>query len=108
MKVDHTQALQALEQQLQQIINHKQSLRTKLLELDSAIKAVASSPTTYRAIGNILVAKDPKDLAIELEQEHEALKVRLGSFEKQEEKLSSKKKELQEQIMKELQGGKHE
>ena len=106
--IERTQALQAIEQQLQQVQVHKQTLRGKILELESAVNAVKDSKTVYKAIGNVLVQKDSTVLTKELEEEKEKLSLRFTTFEKQETKLQDKRKELQDEIRKKIEGGKHE
>lgn len=102
-----TQALQAVEQQLHQVLVHKQSLRGKMLELESALRAVQTTSTAYKALGNILVQQDPKTLADELSVEKESLALRQKTLETQEARLLEKKKELQDAITTQL-GDKHE
>jgi len=91
--------LQLLQQNLQNILMQKQQFQKQLAEIESALKETESSETTYKILGNIMVATKKEDLQKELKEKKELLDLRLKNFEKQETNLKEKTEEIQKKVM---------
>jgi len=94
--------LQAIEQNLQTMLLHKQQAQANLMEIDAALTELGKAKTAYKIIGNVMVSAGPEELKKELEQKKDMVQLRVSTFEKQEKKLRDQAKELQEKVMKEL------
>lgn len=88
------------QQQLQNIVMQKDSVRLQSLEIDRALEEInaSSQKTAYKITGGIMIAKPAEDLKKDLEETKEALSIRLKSLEKNEQKLTDQLKELQEKL----------
>tara|TARA_Y100000310_G_C20600692_1_gene772852 strand:+ start:462 stop:776 length:315 start_codon:yes stop_codon:yes gene_type:complete len=91
--------LQLMQQNLQNILMQKQQFQKQLAEITSAVKEIETSETTYKILGNIMVATKKEDLQKELKEKKELLDLRLKNFEKQETTLKEKTEELQKKVM---------
>jgi prefoldin beta subunit len=98
--------LTMLEQNLQNTALQKQSFHLQLLEIESALKEVESSPEAYKIVANIMVRSDKTELAKELIEKKEMVELRIKSLEKQESKLREKATELQQEVLGKLEKGK--
>lgn len=98
--------LSVMEQSLQQLINQKKNFQNQLLELDSALNEISTE--TYKIIGNFMFKKNSEDLKKELIEKKELLKARIKSYDRQEEDVEKKFKELQDQVLEELETKKGE
>tara|TARA_Y100000310_G_scaffold331896_1_gene406402 strand:+ start:237 stop:551 length:315 start_codon:yes stop_codon:yes gene_type:complete len=94
--------LQLLQQNLQNILVQKQQFQKQLAELNSALKEIETSETTYKILGNIMVAAKKDNLQKELTGKKELLDLRLKNFDKQEKTLNEKTEELQKKVMAEM------
>ena len=91
--------LQALEQNMQHLSTQRQQFQAQLVEVDSALLALASSPDAYRIIGNLMVKAQSKDVQHELQEKKDVLGIRIKNIEKQEERLKSKADALRKDIL---------
>jgi len=98
--------LQMMEHNLQALDQQRQQMQAQLFEIDSAISALEGATSAYRIVGSVMVNAQPADVRKELQQRKEVMEVRLQSIEKQEEKLRSSAKDLQDDVMKALKGDK--
>jgi len=58
--------LQMMEQALQNSVLQKQQLSTQLIEIDSAIKELETTPKSYKIIGNIMIDTNKIELTKDL------------------------------------------
>lgn len=97
------QELQALEQNLQNLLLQRQTFQARLLENENALKELnEAKKETYKIIGNIMVLVDKKKIKSQLEQEKEIIELRIKNIEKQESNLKEKATKLQQEVLKEL------
>lgn len=92
------QQLQALEQNMQSYALQKQNVQAQLLEAESALQELEKSDEAYRIVGNIMVKADKAVLVKELHEKSEALRVRLTTIEKQEDRLKKEAEKLQKEL----------
>ncbi len=93
---------QAYQQQLQSLLIQKENLKLSEMEIDKATEELNSTQqkTAYKITGSIMINKSVEELKKELQENKEAVGVRLKSLEKTEEKINNKLKELQEKLEK--------
>jgi len=93
---------QIMQQQLQNVMIQKESLRLNIMEIERAVEELEKSgdKTAYKITGPIMVSKPVEDIKKDLKDTKEALKVRVESLEKTEKRLMDKLKELQEKLKK--------
>ncbi|MFH1133708.1 MAG: prefoldin subunit [Nanoarchaeota archaeon] len=96
---DKLQQLQAMEQNVTNLLMQKQQIQGKLTETDSALKEMKGKQQVYRIIGNIMVLSDTAAVQKELDENRNLLQIRLKSIEKQEEKFRERAKKLQDDIL---------
>ena len=97
------QELQALEQNLQNLLLQRQTFQARLLENENALKELAEAKKeTYKVIGNIMVLADKEKLKTQLEQEKEVVELRIKNIENQEANLKEKATKLQQEVLREL------
>jgi len=91
---------QNYQQQLQSLMMQKEALKLQNVEIDKAIEelTVSKEKKAYKITGNVMISKPVEELKKELSETKEALEIKLKSFEKIEEKLNSKLKELQAKL----------
>ncbi len=94
--------LQLLQQNLQNILLQKQQLQKQLSEIDSALESMKDSTSTYKIVGNIMVASKKTDLQKDLQQKKETFYLRIKNFEKQEQTLKQKLGEFQQKVMQQI------
>ena len=94
--------LQIYEQSVQNILLQKQQFQAQITEFDSAIKELKSTKKAYRIIGNIMVASDTEDIKKDIETRKSAVELRIKTLEKQEENIKEKTKNLQAEVMKNI------
>ena len=94
--------LKLFQQNLQNILMQKQQFQKQLAEINSAVKEIETSETTYKILGNIMVSAKKEDLQKELKDKQEILDLRLKNFEKQETNLKEKTQDLQKKVMADL------
>ena len=93
---------QIMQQQLQNVLIQKESLRFSVLEIDRAVEELEKSKDkiAYKITGPIMVSKSVEDIKKDLKDTREALNVRIESLEKIEKRLADKLTELQEKLKK--------
>ncbi len=91
---------QIMQQQLQNVMIQKESLRLNTMEIERALGELekSSDKTAYKIAGPIMISKPVEDIKKDLKDTKEALKVRAESLEKTEKRLTDKLKELQEKL----------
>ena len=97
--------LQQLQQTLLDIVVRKQQLELELSEVEQALKelnALSDDAPVYKSVGALLVRADRSKLIEELNERKEILNMRVSVLGKQEERIRSQMKELQEKLQKEL------
>lgn len=100
--------LQLFEQNLQQLGLQRQQFQAQLIELDSALKELASTKKAYKIIGSIMVASDKDGLEKELKDKKEMFGIRISSVEKQEQQLGERAQALRNEIVAGLKKNKNE
>ena len=91
--------LQLLQQNLQNILVQKQQFQQQLVEFDSALTELKTTPTAYKIIGKIMLAASKEDLIKDLQQKKEITEIRLKNFAKQEEQLQKNVDRLQQELV---------
>lgn len=88
------------QQQLQNVMMQKESLRLQNVEINKALEELEASKEkkAYKITGNIMISKPAEELKTELTETKEAIEIKLKSFEKMEERLNTKLKELQNKL----------
>ena len=92
--------LQQLEQAILSSSNQITSLRSKIIEIDSALEDLSSSQKSYKIVGNIMISASNENIESDLISKKEAAKSRISSLEKQECRLKEMFKEKQEVFLK--------
>jgi len=97
--------LQQLQQSLQGVMSQKQQLEMQLTEVEQAVSELEKLNETavvYKSIGALLVKAEKGKVSTELTERKELLKMRVDVLAKQEERLRTQVKELQEKLQQEL------
>lgn len=94
--------LQMLEQNMQSIMAQKQQFTMQQAELEVALAEISKSSSSYKIVGNIMVAAASEELHKELNAKKEVFQVRIATLEKQENKLKERASALQQDVMKSL------
>ena len=97
--------LQQLQQTLQSVLTQKQQIELELLEIDQALGELEKTPdngTIYKSVGSILVKTERIKVSDELKEKKELANMRTSVLSKQEERLRSQLKELNEKLQKDL------
>lgn len=91
---------QTYQQQLQSILIQKESLKLQSMEIEKALEELNATKqeSAYKITGNIMVSKPIAELKKDLEENKEAVGIRIKSLEKTEEKINNKLQELQEKL----------
>jgi len=93
------QELQILEQKLQNSILQKQAFQMEMAETNSAIEELKKAgDEVFKIIGQLMIKSDKVKIKEELENKIKILEMRIKSFEKQEQLLSSQLEKLQEEV----------
>ena len=100
--------LQIYEQSLQNILLQKQQFQAQITEINSALKELESTDTSYKIVGNIMVHTDKKELKQDIESKKSSTEIRIKALEKQEENIREKTKNLQSEVMKGMDSGKND
>lgn len=97
---------QFLQQQLQAVLMQKEENKLELLENEKALEEIKNSNTkeVYKIVGQIMIKKDAEEAKKEIEEKISELEIRMGVFEKTEQKINDKIKELEPRIQKLLMG----
>jgi prefoldin beta subunit len=97
--------LQQIQQQIQAMAMQKSQIEAMQKESKMALdelERVTDDAIIYRSIGELIVKTDKKDSISKLKDREETLSLRLQSISRQEERLTSRFKQLQEQIQQAL------
>jgi prefoldin beta subunit len=98
--------LQQLQETLQAILAQKQQLDLELLEIDRALSELEKASddvVIYKSIGSLLIRTDKAKVTSELNERKELASMRVSVLTKQEERIRSQIKDLQEKLQKDLQ-----
>lgn len=98
--------MQEVQQNLQQVVQQSQETENELNGVRKALDELEGNDEgqVYRAVGDLMVARDRDSLEEELSEKKEDLEVRLKSLEKKEDKLREKLQETQSKITQGMQG----
>lgn len=91
--------LQLSEQKLQNLLMQKQQFQVQLNDVDSASAELKNSKQSYKIIGTVMVKKESAELEKELEEKRKIVELRIKSLEKQEDNIRQKAKQLQEEVL---------
>ena len=97
--------LQQLQQTLQSIIAQKQQLEMQLTEVEQAageLEKLDETAVVYKSIGTLLVKSEIDNVTTELTERKELVKMRVDVLAKQEERLQTQVKDLQEKLQQDL------
>jgi len=97
--------LQQLQQTLQGVMSQKQQLELQLTEVEQAITELDKLDETavvYKSIGALLVKSEKNKVTTDLTERKELLKMRVDVLAKQEERLRTQVKDLQEKLQQDL------
>lgn len=91
--------LQILEQNVQMIRTQLHSLKSGLLECETAKKSLADKEEAYSFVGNIMIKDNPQSLIADLDERISRLTKQKESFETQEKQLLEQKANLEKQLL---------
>ncbi|HWR25640.1 MAG TPA: prefoldin subunit beta [Methanosarcina sp.] len=97
--------LQQIQQQIQALAMQKSQIEAMQKESKMALdelEKLADDAVIYRSIGELVVKTNKTDSISKLKDREETLSLRLQSISRQEERLTSRFKQLQEQIQQAL------
>lgn len=97
--------LQQLQQTLQSVMAQKQQLEMQLTEVEQAVAELEKMNETaviYKSIGTLLVKSKKAKVTTDLAERKELLKMRVDVLAKQEERLKTQVKDLQEKLQRDL------
>jgi len=97
--------LQQLQQTLQGVMAQKQQLEMQLTEVEQAVSELEKLNETaviYKSIGALLVKSEKDKVTTELTERKELVKMRVDVLAKQEERLRTQVKDLQEKLQRDL------
>ncbi|MDV0446355.1 hypothetical protein MsAg5_01850 [Methanosarcinaceae archaeon Ag5] len=93
--------IQQVQQQAQTLAMQKSQTDVMIKETEMAIEELnkaADDAVVYKSVGELMVKSDKKTLLDDLTEKKETLSLRIQSIERQEERLNSRFKQLQEQL----------
>ena len=97
--------LQQLQQTLQGVMAQKQQLDMQLSEVEQAtseLEKLDETAVVYKSIGALLVKSEKDNVTTELTERKELVKMRVDVLAKQEERLRTQVKDLQEKLQQDL------
>ena len=97
--------LQQLQQSLQSVLSQKQQLDMQLTEVEQAsseLEKLDDTAVIYKSIGALLVKSEIEKVTTDLTDRKELLKMRVEKKRKQEERLRTQVKDLQEKLQRDL------
>jgi prefoldin beta subunit len=91
---------QNYQQQLQNLLIQKESLKLQNIEIERALEELNRSKekNAYKITGSIMVSKPVEELKKELGETKETLELKIKSLEKTEERMTSKLSEIQAKL----------
>ncbi|WNY27493.1 prefoldin subunit beta [Methanolapillus ohkumae] len=93
--------IQQVQQQAQTLAMQKSQTDVMIKETEMAMEELnkaADDAVVYKSVGELMVRTDKKSLLDSLTEKKETLSLRVQSIERQEERLNSRFKQLQEQL----------
>ncbi|MCW4016441.1 MAG: prefoldin subunit beta [Candidatus Bathyarchaeota archaeon] len=97
--------LQQLQQSLQGVMSQKQQLEMQLTEVEQAsseLEKLDENAVIYKSIGALLVKSEKDKVTTDLTERKELLKMRVEVLAKQDERLRTQVKDLQEKLQQDL------
>ena len=97
--------LQQLQQSLQSVMGQKQQLEMQLHEVEQAkieLEKLDETAVVYKSIGALLVKSEKNTVETELSERKELLKMRVDVLTKQDKRIKTQVKELQDQLQQDL------
>ncbi len=94
--------LQMFEQGLQSFLAQKQQFQSQLIEIESALEELSTSPEAYKIVGTIMLKTDKEELTKDLASKKEMLEIRIKAIERQEGQLKDKASKIQEEVLKQI------
>lgn len=97
--------LQQLQQTLQGVLTQKQQLELELNEVEQALgelEKLTDASVIYKSIGSLLVKSKRANVTVELNERKELLNMRINVLGKQEERLRTQVKDLQDKLQRDL------
>lgn len=97
--------LQQRQQTLQAVLTQKQQLELDLAQVEQALSELETlddSAVIYKSIGSLLVKSERPKVASELNERKDLLNMRINVLGKQEERLRSQVKDLQQKLQRDL------
>ena len=97
--------LQQLQQTLQGVLTQKQQLELGLNEVEQALselEKLTDASVIYKSIGSLLVKSKKTKVTTELNERKDLLDMRINVLGKQEERLRTQVKNLQEKLQRDL------
>jgi len=97
--------LQQLQQTLQGVLTQKQQLELELTEVEQALselEKLADTAVIYKSVGSLLVKSEKTKVTTELNERKELLNMRINVLGKQEERLRTQVRDLQEKLQQDL------
>jgi len=97
--------LQQLQQTLQGVLTQKQQLELELNEVEQALgelEKLTDASVIYKSIGSLLVKSKRANVTTELNERKELLNMRISVLGKQEERLRTQVKDLQDKLQRDL------
>ena len=97
--------LQQLQQTLQSVLTQKQQVELELLEVDQALgelEKTADDGVIYKSVGSLLIKSEKPKVTDELKEKKELSNMRISVLGKQEERLRTQIKDLNEKLQKDL------
>lgn len=97
--------LQQRQQTLQAVLTQKQQLELDLAQVEQALSELETlddSAVIYKSIGSLLVKSERSKVASELNERKDLLNMRINVLGKQEERLRSQVKDLQQKLQRDL------
>ncbi len=97
--------LQQLQQTLQSVLTQKQQVELELLEVDQALgelEKASEGSVIYKSVGSLLIKSEKPKVTDELKEKKELSNMRVSVLGKQEERLKTQIKELNDRLQKDL------
>jgi len=94
--------LQLVQQNLQHILDQKQSIESELTELNSALTELKNTDKAYKIVGKIMIATNKNSLIKDLDEQKNVAETRLKTFSTQEKKIKQQLEKVQKEAMEEM------
>ncbi|MBZ3935425.1 prefoldin subunit beta [Methanimicrococcus blatticola] len=93
--------IQQVQQQAQTLAMQKSQIDVMIKETEMAVEELeksADDAVVYKSVGELMIKSDKASLLTSLKERQESFSLRVQSIERQEERLNSRFKQLQEQL----------